>query len=207
MTARDYIEAVARELSQLRGRGLVLSPSDAQLALGWHAAGVPLAEVVRVIRTGRRLLPKSGPRARRGSADPQLSLRALAPSLEARQGAQKAQAAREVSGRDTLTDELLRAAAFPGLPARAAWERLAHDSEPLLARSSEAYWSAAIGALLASLRELPRPRRLATGAALRERMRPRPQAVSRQRFRRSLQLQLLRSASELHQIPPAAFLL
>ena len=59
MTARDYIEAIAAELSRLRGRGLLLSPADAGLALSWHAAGVPLRDVQAELR---RAGPRRGPR-------------------------------------------------------------------------------------------------------------------------------------------------
>ena len=61
MTAREYIEGVAAELSRLRGRGLLLSPADAQLALSWHEAGVPFAEVQAELRRARRLHSAGGP--------------------------------------------------------------------------------------------------------------------------------------------------
>ena len=50
MTAREYIETIAQELSKARGRGLLLSPADAQLALQWHAAQVPLQAVLTQVR-------------------------------------------------------------------------------------------------------------------------------------------------------------
>ena len=49
MTAKEYIETVAQELGRVRGRGLLLSSADAQLALSWHAGGVPLAAVIAVL--------------------------------------------------------------------------------------------------------------------------------------------------------------
>ena len=207
MEARVYVEAVAQELSKLRGRGLLLSPADAQLALGWHAAGVPLTEVIRAVRGGARLLPHTGAQVPRGTGSPMISLQALAPALEARLKDGAAQASRALSGRDTLEDELLRAAARPGLPERARWERLAREAEALIGRSPEHYWSAVIDALLASLRRLPRQQRLRVGAGLRVRLRRRPHALSRARYRRSLQQQLLQASSEALQLPPAAFLL
>jgi len=47
MTGREYIEAIADELTRLR-KGLVLSPADISLALAWHASGVPLADILPV---------------------------------------------------------------------------------------------------------------------------------------------------------------
>jgi len=147
VTAREYIEGIAAELSRLRGRGLLLSPADAQLALSWHAAGVPLAQVQAEIRRARRL------------------------------------------------------------KARAAWESLARSAEEMLATGGEAYWAAALGALRAALRELPRQSVLQLGQDLRARMAPRPAAMPRARYRKSLQLQLLCAASERLGVPPRAFLL
>ena len=57
MDARSYIEAIARELARSGGRGLVLSPADARLALGWHADGVPLDSVVAELRRAVRPAP------------------------------------------------------------------------------------------------------------------------------------------------------
>ena len=207
MEARVYVEAVAQELSKLRGRGLLLSPADAQLALGWHAAGVPLTEVIRAVRGGTRLLPRTGTQTPRGTGSPMVSLQALASALEARLKDGAAQASRMVSGRDTLEDELLRAAARPGLPEKARWEKLAREAEGLIGRAPDQYWSAVIDTLLASLRRLPRKERLLAGAALRARIRRRPHALSPARYRRSLQQQLLQASSEALQLPPAAFLL
>ena len=50
LTAKEYIEAIAEELGRVRGRGLLLSPADVQLALCWHAAQVPLSSVVAEVR-------------------------------------------------------------------------------------------------------------------------------------------------------------
>ena len=55
MTAKEYIEAIAQELGRVRGRGLLLSPADVQLALRWHAAQVPLAAVLAEVRKASRL--------------------------------------------------------------------------------------------------------------------------------------------------------
>ena len=207
MEARAYVEAVAGELCRVRGRGLLLSAADAQLALAWHAAGVPLPELLRVVRGGARLLPKTGTSTPRGAGSPQVSLQALAPAVEALVKEGAARAARQVSGRTSLESELLRAAQSPGLPERPRWEQLAREAEALLGRSPESYWDAAVSALLASLRRFPRERRLQLGAVLRDRAsRPR-RAVTAARFRRSLQLQLLRASSELFDVPPAPFLL
>src|SRR5437660_12724888 len=79
MTARQYIETLALELSRMGGRGLLLSPADAQLALGWHAAEVPLPTVVQLLRRAAR--PRAGVR---GAADPGLSLQAIEKSVDAR---------------------------------------------------------------------------------------------------------------------------
>ena len=59
MTAREYIETIAQELSSVRGRGLLLSPADAQLALSWHAREVPLAAVIAQVRKAARLRARS----------------------------------------------------------------------------------------------------------------------------------------------------
>src|SRR5215470_11401253 len=80
LTAKEYIEAVAQELGKVRGRGLLLSPADAQLALSWHAARVPLAAVITEVRKAARLRPRSG--HVRGAAEMMISLQALAPALE-----------------------------------------------------------------------------------------------------------------------------
>src|SRR6266850_7058956 len=55
LTAKEYIEAVAQELGKVRGRGLLLSPADAQLALAWHASRVPVAAVIAEVRRAARL--------------------------------------------------------------------------------------------------------------------------------------------------------
>ena len=117
MSAQEYVEAIARELSRLRGRGLLLSPADSALALS--------------------------------------------------------------------ADDLLA-------------------GEPSAQRD---YWSLAVLALLASLREMGRAPRLECGAALRERRAPRPPSLPRKEYRRALQLQLLAASSERLSVPPRAFLL
>src|SRR5437016_453923 len=79
LTAREYIEAVAQELSRARGKGLLLSPADASLALAWHAAQVPLQAVVAEVRRAAREHKKA-----RGAVPPQISLQLLAKAVEAR---------------------------------------------------------------------------------------------------------------------------
>ena len=199
MTPREYIEGIAAELSRLRGRGLFLSPADARLALSWHAAGVPLADVQAEIRRARRLKPP----AARGTAEVGLSLQLLEPSIAAHVR-RRPPAAAPAPG---LGAELLRAARSPRLAARAAWESLARGAEELLATGGDAYWSAALSALRAALRELPRETVLQLGQDLRTRMAPRPAAMPRTRYRKSLQLQLLAASSERLGVPPRAFLL
>src|SRR3954452_150796 len=80
LTAREYIEAVAHELGKVRGRGLLLSPADAQLALAWHAAEVPLAAGLTEVRAASRLRVRSA--SARGAAEMLISLQALAPSID-----------------------------------------------------------------------------------------------------------------------------
>jgi hypothetical protein len=201
LTAKEYIEAVARELGRVRGRGLLLSPADAQLALSWHAAQVPLAAVITEVRKAVRLRPRSS--AVRGSAEMLLSLQALAPALE------RHRACRQPAPRpEGLCAQLRAAARAPGLPARAAWESLADAAERLLAENAgDGYWTAAVRALKAGLRELPRSAALQAGAALRARIAPRPLGMARRRYQRSLQLMLLSASSERLGLPPRAFLL
>ena len=166
MDARSYIEAIAAELSRVRGAGLLLSPADAPLALGWHAAGIPLDEVVDAVRRGTRLRSR---RTARGAGETSISLTALAADVEGKASLRKGNTARVASGRDTLAAELRAAAAAPGLRGRAHWQELAGDAEQLLRESSDAYWTRAIAALRASLRELKRDERSALGRGLRER--------------------------------------
>jgi hypothetical protein len=199
VTPREYIEEIAAELSRLRGRGLLLSPADARLALSWHAAGVPLADVQAEIRRARRLKPP----AARGTAEVGLSLQLLEPSIAA-QVRRKPPPPAAAPG---LGAELLRATRSPRLAARAAWESLARGAEELLATGGDAYWAAALSALRAALRELPREAVLQLGQDLRTRMAPRPPAMPRMRYRKSLQLQLLAASSERLGVPPRAFLL
>jgi hypothetical protein len=205
MSAREYVEAIARELSRLRGRGVVLSPADSALALAWHSQGVTLPRVITVLREqAPRLLPRR--RAEKGpgaSAAPTLSLQIFAAALSMRQPAQP-------PPRGSLSAELLQATAAADLPARTQWERLAAQADELLAgapSSQRTYWSLAHQALRASLRELPRASALQAGAALRERCAPRPPSMARHHYRRSLQLMLLSASSARLGVPPAAFLL
>src|SRR5437016_8473805 len=81
VTAREYIEAVALELGKVRGGGLLLSPADAQLALSWHAAQVPLKTVIAQLRRAVRLKARGA--HVRGAAEPGISLQAIAGSIEA----------------------------------------------------------------------------------------------------------------------------
>jgi hypothetical protein len=203
MTARDYIEALARELSKVRKSGLLLSPADAQLALSWHAARVPLPAVIAQLRRAARQRPIGA--HVRGAVEPGISLQLIAQSVEGRKPPRKAPA----GGPQTLGGPLKAAARAPGLAARAAWVALANAADELLADEAggEHYWSAAVRALKAGLRELPRPLALQAGAALRSRIVPRPRAMPRRRYQRSLQLMLLAAASECLGLPPRAFLL
>src|SRR6266850_3521332 len=175
LTAKEYIETVAQELGKIRGRGLLLSPADAQLALSWHASRVPLAAVIAEVRRAARL------RARRPPPPPKP---------------------------EGLRAQLRAAAQAPGLAARAAWESLADAAEQLLAQDGgNGYWTAAVRTLKTALRELPRAKGLQAGAALRNRIAPRPRGMDRRRYQRSLQLMLLSASSERLGLPPAAFLL
>ena len=199
VTPREYIEGIAAELSRLRGRGLLLSPADAGLALSWHAAGIPLSDVQAELRRARRLKPP----AARGTAAVGLTLQLFAPALAA-------QARRKIRARPPapgLAAELLLAARSPRLAARAAWEAIARRAEDLLASGGDAYWAASFGALRSAMRELPRESVRQLGRDLRARMAPRPAAMPRARYRKSLQLQLLAAASERLGVPPRAFLL
>jgi len=186
----------------VRGGGLVLSPADAQLALSWHAAGVPLAGVSAELQRASRLRPRSA-RAR-GAHELGISLQLVAQSLDRKKRPRKPRVAPEGG----IAAQLRAAARAPGLAARAAWEALADAADELLAHEGgEGYWSAAVRALQHSLRELPRPLALQAGAALRSRIAPRPHAMPRRRYQRSLQLMLLSAASERLGLPPRAFLL
>jgi hypothetical protein len=209
VNAQQYVEAIARELSRLRGRGLLLSPADSALALSWHAQGVPLARVLTVLREqGPRLLPRGARRSAKGplaSAPPQISLQTFAAALGARPPLEPP---RPPAG--SLSAELLAAARTANLPARAQWTALALRADELLAgepRQQDDYWSLALSALKAALRELGRKAALQAGAALRERLARRPPQMARRRYRRSLQLQLLSAASDRLSVPPRAFLL
>jgi hypothetical protein len=200
LTAQEYIETVAHELGKVRGRGLLLSSADAQLALAWHAAQVPVAAVVGEVRKAARL--RSQAPAARGAAELSISLQILAPAIERlkpRPAAVRSEA---------LSTELRAACRTPSLPARSAWEALADVAEDVLAHhGADGYWTAAVRALKASLRELPRASALQAGAALRARLAPRPRGMSRRSYQRSLQLMLLSATSERLGLPPRAFLL
>ena len=203
MTAREYIEAIAHELSKARGKGLVLSPADAQLALAWHAGQVPLQAVIAEVRRAASLRPTVA--HLRGAAETGLSLQLLAATFERRLKTSRRGKAPAESG---LAVQLRAAARAPGLAARAAWEALADTAEDLLAgEGGDLYWSAALHALKESLRELPRSAGLQAGAALRTRLAPRPRNMPRRRYQRSLQLMLLAAASDRLGLPPRAFLL
>ena len=202
MTAKEFTEAVARELGKVRGGGLVLSPADAQLALSWHAAGVALADVIAELQRATRLRPR-GSRAR-GAHEPGASLQLVAQSLDRRKKPRRPRPAQA----EGIAAQLRDAARAPGLAARAAWEALADAADELLAHEGgEGYWSAAVRALQHSLREVPREAALQAGAALRSRIAPRPRGMPRRRYQRSLQLMLLSAASERLNLPPRAFLL
>ena len=130
MTARDYNEAIAAEFSRLRGRGLLLSPADAGLALSWHAAGVPLRDVEAELRRAGRLKPP----AVRGATEVGLSLQIIEGSIDSRRRA----ATRPPVGNPPagLCAELLRAGAVP-----------AARAEELLTSGGEGYWTEALAAL------------------------------------------------------------
>jgi hypothetical protein len=203
LTAREYIEALTQELGKVRGKGLVLSPADAQLALSWHAARLPLPAVLAEVRRTARLKARGG--HVRGAAEPGISLQAAAPALEA---LLRKRPRRSAARPAVLAEELRAAARAPGLAARAAWEQLAAGAEELLAQEGgREYWTAVVRALKAALRELPRAASLQAGAALRARLAPRPRGMSRRRYQRSLQLMLLSASSERLGLPPQAFLL
>jgi hypothetical protein len=203
VTAREYIEAIATELGKVRGKGLLLSPADAQLALSWHAAQVPLSAVIAQVRRAARLKARGA--HVRGAAEPGISLQAVAQSIE---GLEKRSRPRPPAPADQgLAGQLLVAARAPGLAARAAWESLAASAEDLLGGGGDRYWMAAVAALKAALRELPRSAALKAGAALRARLAPRPRGMPRRRYQRSLQLMLLSASSEQLGLPPRAFLL
>jgi hypothetical protein len=195
---RSYIEAIAAELTRIRGTGLVLSPVEAQLALSWHASGVTLDDVLGELRKVKRLRPTLA----RGAVQVGLSLQLIEGSVARRKNAP------EIAPPSAGTAAALwRAAQAPGLPARGEWERLALRADDLLAGGGEAYWNAAFAALRASLREMPRSAVASLGKELRLRMAPRPAGMSRARYRKSLRLQLLSAASDRKGVPPRAFLL
>jgi hypothetical protein len=196
--ARTYIEAIAAELSRVRGYGLVLSPVEAQLALSWHASGVGLDDVLGELHRVRKLRPT----LTRGAVQVGMSLQLIERNVAARSRRREEEPpARGVAA------ELLRAARAPGLPGRGEWQKLARRADELLAQGGDAYWTAAFAALRAAVREMPRASATALGAELRRRMAPRPPAMSRARYKKSLQLQLLSAASDRAGVPPRAFLL
>jgi hypothetical protein len=196
--ARSYIEAIAAELTRIRGTGLVLSPVEAQLALSWHASGVTLDDVLGELRKVKRLRPAVA----RGAMQVGLSLQLIERNVAHRKKPRDSDP--PLRG---IAAGLWRAAQAQGLPARAEWEKLALRADELLAEGGEAYWSAAFEALRASLRQMPRSAVAQLGSELRRRMAPRPAGMSRARYRKSLRLQLLSAASDRAGIPPRAFLL
>jgi len=201
LTAREYVEAIAAELGKVRGRGLLLSPADAQLALAWHAAEVPLAAVLTQVRKAARLRTRA---TVRGAVELALCLQVVAPTLERIRAGRKP----PPSPPQGLGAQLRAAAQAPGLAARGAWHSVAERAEQLLAQEGgDGYWTAAVGALKAALRELPRAAVLQAGSALRSRLAPRPPGMTRRRYQRSLQLMLLSASSERLGVPPRAFLL
>jgi hypothetical protein len=195
---RSYIERIAQELSRARGRGLVLSPADAQLALGWHAAGVGLEDVLGELRrVARRTAP-----ATRGATQLGISLQLIQGAFASRRGGKKPPAARAPPLSAGLLD-----ASRADVPGRDVWQALAARAEELLSRGAEAYWAEAFSALKRTLRELPRERVRDLGRTLRARMAPRPPGMGREVYRKSLQLQLLSASSERLGVPPREFLL
>jgi hypothetical protein len=201
LNAKEYIEAIAQDLARVRGRALLLSPADVQLALAWHAANVPLAAVLAEVRKAARLRVRAS--GVRGAAEMLVSLQALAPALD-----RLKVRARPSPAWGGLADELRAAARRPGLAAREAWESLADTAEDLLAEDgADGYWTAAVRALKTALRELPRSAALQAGAALRARIAPRPPGMPRRKYQRSLQVMLLVASSERLGLPPRQFLL
>ena len=198
MDPRSYIEAIAQELSRTGGRGLVLSSAEAQLAFDWHAQGVPVASVVAELRRAAR----DEGRAPRGATRLRISLQLIEAAIATRHPRRKPQVAEPAP----LFTGLL-GASRADLPSPEVWRSLAARAEDLLAQGAEAYWSEAVAALNSTLRRLPRDRVRALGKTLRARMAPRPPGMSREVYRRSLQLQLLCAASERLGVPPREFLL
>ena len=198
MDPRSYIEAIAQELSRARGRGLVLSPADAQLALGWHAAGIGLEDVLGELRRAGR----PAARAARGATQLGVSLQLIAGAFASRRAGKKPASARTPALSAGLLD-----ASRADVPGRDVWQALAARAEQLLSRGADAYWAEAVAALKRTLRELPRERVRDVGRALRARMAPRPSGMGREVYRKSLQLQLLAASSERLGVPPREFLL
>ena len=202
LTAREYIEAVARELGKVRGGGLLLSPADASLALSWHAAQVPLTTVLTEVRKAVRLKARAHAR---DAVEPAISLQQVARAVDVR--APTRTKAPKPAAR-TLGEQLRAASTADDLAGREAWRDLAETAEDLLAlEGGEGYWTAAVRALKTALRELPRAAALQAGAALRARLAPRPSNMPRRRYQRSLQLMLLDASSQKLGVPPRAFLL
>jgi len=196
---RSYIERIAEELSRARGRGLVLSPADAQLALGWHAAGIGVDDVLEELR---RAVRRTATPAARGATRLGISLQVIEGAFASRRSRKKPAPQKMPA----LSAGLLSASRAE-VPGRDAWQALASRAEELLSRGAEAYWSEAIEALKATLRGLPRERVREVGRALRARMAPRPAGMGRAVYRKSLQLQLLAASSEKLGVPPREFLL
>ena len=199
MDPRSYIERIAQELSRARGRGLVLSPADTQLALGWHAAGIGLDDVLDQLR---RAVRRTAPPEARGATRLGVSLQLIEGSFAAR----RARKTPLSTPTPALSTDLITAARAD-VPGRDVWQALASRAEELLSRGAEAYWSEAVEALKRTLRGLPRERVREVGRALRARMAPRPAGMGRDIYRKSLQLQLLAASSERLGVPPREFLL
>jgi hypothetical protein len=53
----DYVRAVAERFVKLRGRGLMVSPADLEVAAGWEKAGVPLRVALRGVAAAFRSRP------------------------------------------------------------------------------------------------------------------------------------------------------
>ena len=192
LTHQAYFEAIEEVFVRLRGAPLLLSPTDWQVARGWHRQGVPLELVRRVLE---EVFAKRRERGTKGRIS---SLRYCAPAVEAAWSAAREMAApgdREAARALDLPVRLASlAAALPdGLPERGALAArivaLAGDSE-------------AVEAALATLdhealdhadRGLDEPARAeldaavtATLAALAGRLPPEELERSRERLRRQV---------------------
>ena len=115
-----YFHAIEEAFVRLRGAPLLLSPTDFQVAAGWHRDGVPVALVVATLE---EVFARRQERGARGRIN---SLRYCAPAVTAAweelrelQGPARAVPAPEVPAPERLAE---LAAALPvELPARAGW--------------------------------------------------------------------------------------